>query len=170
MSLLLVAVPYDFNLNAVYFSDLETFKTKTKEAANEFGDYECELQLIEGSDAAYDLFNALNTDVCNLESFFEKLEEFEELSEEQLAAFNFLQSHAGYDVDVALEKIGDINLIGREELEGHLQEYVAGCLGLDVYTCQHVAYFDTEAARRDLECGGDLVEHGDYFITNASSL
>lgn len=96
---------------------------------------------------------------------YERLQKLDGLSEVEMVAFDYLFSNCGYEFDEALERYEDVQLT-TESAEDYAYELAQEVFDLKGPALQ---YFDGEAFARDLQMGGDIVEWGDYLVTNANA-
>lgn len=95
---------------------------------------------------------------------YEKLQKLDGLSEVEMVAFDFLLSNCGYEFEDALDKYDEVQLT-TESAEDYAYEIAEELFSLKGPALQ---YFDGEAFARDLQMNGDIVEWGDYLVTNAN--
>lgn len=156
MTISLYAQPYNIDAMGFYFSSYEEYTEKQESCRDSFGQIveEFEIQHIDG---AGDFARIVKPDQCNLEEWFEQVEQFDDLSGDEQTAFQWLVNDLNMDADEAFAKAGDVVIfIGtREE---YAQELVDDCYDLDRTMGNLARYFDYDAFGRDLEIGGDIVE------------
>ena len=152
----LVAVPYDITAPAFYFNDIEEYQDKLDAHCSE----EFEIQFIDGSGIALWLSDVINIAQCNIEKYFDLLDEVD--TEEKVIALKYLIS-VGFDLDEAIATYQDVHVY-----HGDPEEYVAHYYeesGLLHGVPECVAnYIDYEAIANDWLCGGDIIEIDGYTV------
>ncbi|WP_257285078.1 antirestriction protein ArdA [Endozoicomonas sp. SESOKO1] len=171
----LCAVPYGYDLPCFYFSDMETYEEKLAEMKeldlkqNLCGDYEHELQFIDGEHGSQSLLDSCE----DLDQFFSIVERMESMDTNELAALDWLIDCRGYDLNDALEKYEEVYAV-EERPEDYVYEYLDEIGYLSEMPEHLQSYFNYEAFCRDLILGGDWDAHeyegSTYTITNACCL
>ena len=169
------AQPYSISAAGFYFNCLgdyqhlsaRNFDTSSLQLVEEY-----EIQFIDGSSEAEQLFRMMDVDQCNLAAYYELLEIFEALDETEQAAVDFLVSNIGRDLREVLEDAVYSDLmISDEDADDLAREFLADTGGLDGLPSHLEFYFDFELYANDLLRGGDWDEweyNGtDYVIMNA---
>lgn len=156
MTISLYAQPYNIDATGFYFSDYEEYTEKQAACFDSFGNAveEFEIQHIDG---AGDFARIVKPDQCNLEEWLEQAEQYDDLSDDEKTAFQWLVDDINMDADEAFEKCNEVCIFNgtREE---YAQQYVDDCYDLERTMGNLARYFDYDAFGCDLELGGDIVE------------
>ncbi|HEU0188892.1 MAG TPA: antirestriction protein ArdA, partial [Gallionella sp.] len=128
---------------------------------------EFEIQFIDGSSEDAQLFEACGVNQCNLEQFFNLVDEYDD---REKAALFYLTDINGYSMEDAISKLDDVCLF-----EGYLKE-AAEELFDECYAHEIPenlrCYINYEAFAHDCELGGDMYEFEfggkTYTCTNAA--
>lgn len=136
------AQAYAYDGPGFYFDSAEEYEKKFK-AAEKRGFEEFEIQFIDGETPEIDLFDAMKVHQGSVEEYFERLEELEDLSDQEVAAIFWLCDR-GFEFDDALDKYKDVSVFPGKPLD-YVYELIddTGTSGLD-------KYFDFEAFGRDI--------------------
>lgn len=152
------------------FSSLEDYITKYDALNASHGLEEFEIQFIDGTDFESSLASTINLAQHNVDDYFWLLEELEDTSESQQAAFLYLVSDLGYCAEKALEDYEYV-MLSDESATDLAREYAEDAMGLTGFALQ---YFNAEAYANDCLLGGGWSEvninGSQYIVTNASGL
>lgn len=159
-TLSLCATPYNTEKPFWYFSSYEEYQEKSEKMDCE----EFEIQFINGSEIEQVIFDALKVGQSNLESYFETIEELQDISENELLALKWLANN--YSFDYALDHYKDV-IVFEGNKENYAWEFANDHYDLEKLMGSLSGYFDYERFAIDLELGGDIVEIGyNLYITN----
>jgi len=136
------AQAYAYNGPGFYFDSAEEFEKKF-EAAEKRGFEEFEIQFIDGEILEIDLFNVMKVHQGSVEEYFERLEELEDLNDQEVVAIFWLCDR-GFEFDDALDKYEDVSVF-----PGKPFDYVYELIN-DIGTSEFDRYFDFEAFGRDI--------------------
>ena len=146
----LFAQPYDISATGFYFESAEEYNSKSVSLMNEYGEpvEEFEIQFIDGEGIDYKLFEALNITQCNIEAYFNAVENWEEY--QKINAI-IAVGECGYKFDIFKDAPDDFNVDlyqfdTMKELAEHFVE--EGLYGDIPQSIQY--YIDYEAIARDL--------------------
>lgn len=147
-SVKLHAQPYDVSARGWYFTSAEDWNKKFK---SHLPVEEYEIEFIDGSDAAMELFRAMEVNQANVEEYFEKLPDVEALHREERAALHYALDHLRIGFDKAMRLVEDDIRV----MEGTAKDYVeemfeSGGLVSSLSRETIERYFDYESFGRDL--------------------
>lgn len=154
MSIRLFAQPYDFSASGFYFTSFEEYQA-AYDARLPIEEYE--IQIIDGSDDDVKVFNLLQVSQANLEDYFEKVEEFSYLTEDEKVAVEFVMSWGNCSFEYAMDNYEEVKIYRGTLADVGAQMADELCL-LDGIPDEIARYFDFEAYARDIEFNGGLVE------------
>ena len=99
MTITLYAQPYDLASTGFYFEDFNTFRQKTKNFKNDYGEVveEFEIQFIDGEKLDAELFKALGVHQGNAKQFLETAPQWEEWEKINII---IAASECGYSFDI----------------------------------------------------------------------
>ncbi len=147
----LYAQPYDISAHGFYFESVEDYTTRASKLLNSYGDQveEFEIQFIDGEGIDCQLFEALSVSQCNLEAYFEAVENWDE---DQKIKVIIAVGEVGYkfnlgkdspdDFDVTLYQVATM----RELAEQFFDEGMFGDIPDAIQS-----YIDYDAIARDLK-------------------
>jgi Antirestriction protein (ArdA) len=167
----LYAQPYNPDAQGFYFHNLNEFDNKTENCLDAFGQAveEFEIQFIDGTPEACDLFDACEVNQANLGQFFEILDD---VPEYQWPALYYLCGAIGDDMETSLGKLDDVSLYAgtlQEAAEGLFDECYAYSIPENLRF-----YIDYEKFARDCDLSGDMYEFEfagtTYTCTNAACI
>lgn len=146
----LYAQPYDIEAHGFYFDDAQTYKEKASSLRNRYGQpvEEFEIQFIDGERIDAELFEALSIHQANLESFFEKVDDWDEHEKQ---AIILAAGEWGYSFDLESDNPSsiDIDIYACGSLREFAEEYAAEWMFCDIPERFHF-YIDWELVARDL--------------------
>ena len=165
MSFEAVAIPYDTSASAFYFDSPESFEKQIGKQFNRYGQFveEFEIDLVDGDNSVFEFNKIMDLHQSNVSEWFEYLEIYAGMKEHEQAALMWLVSSGiKKDIGQALESASDVCVFEGTPLD-YAYEVIADC-----YNLPEIAemYFDYKAFARDLEMNGEIVEFGDFVITN----
>ena len=165
----LYAQPFNPDAQGFYFHSVEDYEQQVAQCRDRFGHpvEEFEIQYIDGDDS--ELFAAVGSNQCNLETWFDRVESLDE--GEKVALF-YLCDGCGYALDNALDRLDDVCLFEGPLLDA-ATELFDECYAHEIPENLR-CYFDYEAFARDCRLGGDMTEFEyqghTWTCTNASGL
>lgn len=156
MAISLYAQPYNIDATGFYFSSFEEYNEKQATCRDSFGQPAegFEIQHIDGAD---DFARIVKPDQCNIEEWLEQVEQYDDLSGDEQAAFCWLVDDCNLDADEAFEKCSDV-CIFEGTRKDYAHQFVDDCYDLDKHHIDLARYFDYDSFGRDLELGGGIVE------------
>jgi antirestriction protein len=143
----LFAQPYDFTANGFYFHSLDEYVTKSFNLNGPLIE-EYEIQFIDGDGIDCKLFEALNITQCNIEAYFNTVENWAE--EQKLKAIIAI-GEVGYKFDLSSDNPDDFEVdfyqidTMRELAEQFVDEGLYGTIPESIQS-----YLDYDAIARDL--------------------
>lgn len=151
----LYANPYDISAKGWYFDSLKEWEKKFKQHAPV---EEYEIDFIDGSDEAQELFEAMKVTQGDIEEYFEKLDEYEDLSDEEQAGISYLMQNHRESFKDALEKVQDGDVpVYAGDIEDYASQYIddmGGVAELGKKTIE--SYFDYDSFGGDIR--QDLID------------
>jgi Antirestriction protein (ArdA) len=168
---ILYAQPYNPDAKGFYFHNLEEFEDQTEHFLDAFGQpvEELEIQFIDGSREACDLFEACGVNQANLGQFFAILDY---VPEYQWPALYYLCDVIGDDMETAINKLDDVTLY-TGTLKEAAEELFDECYAHNIPENLRF-YIDYEKFARDCELSGDMYEFEfagtTYTCINAASI
>ena len=164
------AQPYDLDASGFYFDTAEEYDTKQAANFNRYGQHveEYEIQIIDGNDDVFTFNKIMPVEQCNLDEWFEALEEFEGFDDDKQTAIDYLMDIVGKSYTEALETADNVYMH-----EGTKEDYAYDFLNdsgaLDSLPEDLRSYFDYEGYARDMEINGDIYEISrELIVTNHS--
>ncbi|BDY05385.1 antirestriction protein ArdA [Ferrimonas sp. YFM] len=153
------ACPYSWNLQGFYFHGQEDYGSKLKraQAVDPSGDFEHEVEFIDGDADLWSLSGQ------SLSVYFEQLEDWEALSDEEKAIVKHLAQNQGLSLPEALERLEYVQW-QHGSTKDAAYDWAKFCFSLDGVALQ---YFDCEAFARDCVLNGEWTElylgQGEYL-------
>jgi len=147
----LYANPYDTSQTGFYFKDFDEFQEKFDAKYKKSRVEEYEIDFIDGDEIAQLLFEGMKVHQGNIEEYFEKLEQVEDMEDYEKPGFFYLVEDR--DLESALENYEEVMMF-EGSLEDAAYDYSDQMGEIDQANAD--MYFDYEKFGRDLRIGGDL--------------
>ena len=158
----LFAQPYDFTANGFYFQCLEEYVTKSFNLNGPLIE-EYEIQFIDGEGIDCKLFEALNITQCNIEGYFNAVENWDE--DQKLKAIIAI-GEVGYKFDLSSDSpvSFEVDLYQLDSMRELAEQFVdEGLYGTIPESIQ--SYLDYDAIARDLSMDySEITIHGTLYI------
>lgn len=140
------AQPYDLSATGFYFEDAATYKAKSANLTNNYGQpvEEFEIQLIDGETIDAQLFKALSISQATILTFMEKVEEWTGADKQKMI---IAVGEAGYEFDFTVDNPEDypVDIYEFSSLRELAEHFVEEGLWGDISM-----YIDYDAIARDL--------------------
>jgi hypothetical protein len=164
------AQPYDLDASGFYFETAEEYETKQAANFNRYGQHveEYEIQIIDGNDDVFTFNKIIPVEQCNLEEWFEAIEEFEGFDDDKKIAIAYLMDIIGKSYADALEAAEGV-YIHEGTKEDYAYDFIQETGALDSLPESLRGYFDYDGLAQDLEINGDIYEISrELIVTNHS--
>lgn len=153
------AQPYSLEHTGFYFEDLESYEQKMEKLESQ-GCEEIEIQFIDGETYHAKLAKTAQISQCDIELWFDELEDLGELEIESLCYL----LDCGYSLKDSLERYPDVNLY-KGSASDYARELFEECYEIPEYL---QFYIDYDAVARDMMVNSEIIEVGnDLIVTNS---
>ena len=169
---ILYANPYDTEATGFYFTSYEQYELLLSDQINLYGQpvEEFEIEHVEGAD---DFAALCSPDQPTIEEWFESLDTFENLDDDDKVKLHYLMAINGVELEQAMDMVDDVMLYEGNTTDA-AYDHVNDCYDLDETRGQLAQYFDYQRFAVDCVLGGDWCEfmynNSVYVVLNANQV